>query len=84
MRMIMLRMLTTSSLSALSAIQPPSAHPQTGPVTRVRAPVPPQNGSAGGGPDPSPAVPPPAGGTPPGTTPGSRILPRGSLLDLSV
>ncbi len=76
----MLRMLTSSSLSAFSTapqdVRPPAG---AGAIHRTRAPGPTRD-------DPPPPVqtaPAPGIGssTPP---PGGRILPRGSLVDLSV
>lgn len=81
--MIMLRMLTTSSLSALSTIQPPSGPLPSGQVDRVRAPVPPRSG-VGGAPAPAQGAAPSSGGAGSVVEPGSRTLPRGSLLDLSI
>jgi hypothetical protein len=82
----MLRMLTSNSLSAFS-VTPSVGAPTPGtrtagadPIQRTRAP-----GSGREEPPPTPpsnAAPPGGGVRPP--EPGSRVLPRGSLVDLSV
>jgi hypothetical protein len=76
MRIMILRMISTNSLSAFSASITQSRAGQPRPVQGVRA--------LGADPQPAPSQQPPrpAAGTPP--APGSNTLPRGSLLDLSV
>lgn len=76
----MLRMLTSTSLSAFStAPQDVRLQAGAGAIHRTRAP-----GSTRDEPPPPVQTAPPggAGTTPP--APGGRILPRGSLVDLSV
>jgi len=85
MHMMILRMLTTSSLSAVSSSISPSAHGHTGPVHRTRAPSATGNGEPVF--TPTPSREPGANGTGghgSGMPPPSRTLPRGSVLDLSV
>ena len=72
-------MLTSTSLSAFSIAPPAGADP----VQRARVP-----GSGRDEPPPAAPVPPSNAGPPGGgampAEPGSRVLPRGSLVDLSV
>ncbi len=72
----MLRMLTSSSLSAFSVM------PQAGaaPVQRTRAPGSSREDQV----PPTPPAAPNGSAAPVAPQPGSRVLPRGSLVDLSV
>jgi hypothetical protein len=80
MHVMILRMLSSGSLSAFSASVAASSLGQARPVQQVRgASAQPQSSSASS----SQAAPQQGAGAATGTLPG-RILPRGSLLDLSV
>lgn len=84
MRVTILRMLSTNSLSAFSAsvtqagIGRGAAAANVGPITRVRSPAGPDQPQA---PSTPPRIVLPEGATAPPT---GRAMPRGSLLDLSV
>jgi hypothetical protein len=77
MRFMMLRMLSSSSLSAFSPVPAVHSPGQTNGVQRARSTGTPSTGAQTAKP-PIPASPRSGGGDPP-----PRNLPRGSLLDLS-
>jgi hypothetical protein len=79
MRLMILRMLSSNALSAFGSSSPLSPPGQAGPVHRVRA----LSGQAAQG-GTKPEVPNLKLSLQPGEAPSGRLMPRGSLLDLSV
>lgn len=71
-------MLSPASLAAFSAAVSPAGHGHAGPVNRIRAAGPQQQ------PTPSAAPTPATAPTRDGNATPNKLLPRGSLLDLSV